>query len=53
VEKWKSGKPPSDRKVAYIAKIIAEIFSQFKNFLYLCNVVERQQKRALKPDRNF
>lgn len=30
-------------------KIIAKIFAQFNYFLYLCNVVERQQKRAFKP----
>jgi hypothetical protein len=53
VEKWKSGKPPSDKKVAYKAKIIAKIFAQFKIFSYLCNVVRSATKWALKPDRNF
>ena len=36
-------------KVKKNQKIIAKIFAQFNYFLYLCNVVERQQKRAFKP----
>ena len=37
------------KKVALWTKITTKIFAQFKYFLYLCNVVERQQKRAFKP----
>ena len=49
LQKCKSAKPSSDKKVALWTKITTKIFAQFKYFLYLCNVVERQQKRALKP----
>ena len=40
VGKWESGKPRRE-KVAMKAKIIAEKLAQFRNYLYLCNIVAR------------
>ena len=36
-------------KLKKIRKTTTKIFTKLKYLLYLCNVVERQQKRALKP----
>ena len=40
VGKWESGKPRRE-KVAMKAKIIAKKLAQFRNYLYLCNIVAR------------
>ena len=40
-------------KVKKNLKIIAKIFAQFNYFLYLCNVVERQQKKSVQAIEKF